>query len=316
MLIFKESPPIMNDERYVVGQVKAKYNGEDQLFDVLDDGTVILPNGETTKIDDSILQTLKAQYNRAKNPVNEGATAFVPNVGKRETKAYETLKKTEETAKQTQKTNDAILHQVKIMNHNQRRNIILALVVVFVFLTVAALIVLSNFQQLKAFVTGEYNIAVVNTEISKGDTIEDAEISFVTISEEEYESLCGSHIVGDDGSIIQDKPVFFVDRAREIVNKFATDDIQAGDIVMLSSVSAQQSSEDMYVVETEDSEGNRQTQTIDGAALESDTRIEYFARVTTSSGDVYEVPLSSILLRNKTVEDILNEQGASILAGN
>ena len=62
----------MNDERYVVGQVKAKYNGEDQLFDVLDDGTVILPNGETTKIDDSILQTLKAQYNRAKNPVNEG----------------------------------------------------------------------------------------------------------------------------------------------------------------------------------------------------------------------------------------------------
>ena len=39
----------MNDERYVVGQVKAKYNGEDQLFDVLDDGTVILPNGETTK---------------------------------------------------------------------------------------------------------------------------------------------------------------------------------------------------------------------------------------------------------------------------
>ena len=148
---------------------------------------------------------------------------------------------------------------------------------------------------------------VVNTDIQKGDTIEDSEISFITISAEEYESLCGSHIVNDDGSVVQDKPVFFVDRTRDIVNKFATTDLAKGDILMLSSVSAQQTSEDMYVVETEDENGNRQTQTIDGAALESDATIEYYARVTTSSGETYEIPLSSILLRNKTVEDILNE---------
>lgn len=300
-------PEDMTEKHFVIGKVRAKYEGSDQVFDVWDDGTVELPNGEITHVDDSLVNSLMEQYNRAKNPVNDGATSAIPNVGKRESKSIETLKKTEQASEE-------VLKQVKIMNHNQRRNIFLALVVAIVFIAVAGIIVFVNFQQLKAFVTGQYNIAVVNTDILKGDTIEDSEISFITISAEEYESLCGSHIVNDNGSIVQDKPVFFVDRAHDIVNKFATKDLTKGDVLMLSSVSAQQTSEDMYVVETEDENGNRQTQTIDGAALESDAKIEYYARVTTSSGDKYEIPLSSILLRNKTVEDILNEQGVSILS--
>lgn len=300
-------PEDMTEKHFVIGKVRAKYEGSDQVFDVWDDGTVELPNGEITHVDDSLVNSLMEQYNRAKNPVNDGATSAIPNVGKRESKSIETLKKTEQASEE-------VLKQVKIMNHNQHRNIFLALVVAIVFIAVAGIIVFVNFQQLKAFVTGQYNIAVVNTDILKGDTIEDSEISFITISAEEYESLCGSHIVNDNGSIVQDKPVFFVDRAHDIVNKFATKDLTKGDVLMLSSVSAQQTSEDMYVVETEDENGNRQTQTIDGAALESDAKIEYYARVTTSSGDKYEIPLSSILLRNKTVEDILNEQGVSILS--
>lgn len=300
-------PCSMTEKHFVIGKVRAKYEGNDHVFDVWDDGTVELPNGEITHVDESLVNSLMEQYNRAKNPVNDGATTAIPNVGKRESKSIETLKKTE-------KASEEVLKQVKIMNHNQRRNILLALVVAIVFIAVAGIIVFINFQQLKAFVTGQYNIAVVNTDIKKSDTIEDSEISFITISAEEYESLCGSHIVNDDGSVVQDKPVFFVDRTRDIVNKFATTDLAKGDILMLSSVSAQQTSEDMYVVETEDENGNRQTQTIDGAALESDATIEYYARVTTSSGETYEIPLSSILLRNKTVEDILNEQGVSILS--
>ena len=89
--------------------------------------------------------------------------------------------------------------------------------------------------------------------------------------------------------------------------------MKAGDIVMTSSVSAQKASQDMYVVETEDKDGNRQKQTIDGALLAGDTTIQYIARVTTSSGESYDVVLSSIKLRDKTIEDVLNEQGASIL---
>lgn len=300
-------PGNMTEKHFIIGKVRAKYEGSNHVFDVWDDGTVELPNGEITHVDESLVNSLMEQYNRAKNPVNDGATTAIPNVGKRESRSIETLKKTEQASEE-------VLKQVKIMNHNQRRNIFLALVVAILFIAVAGIIVFVNFQQLKAFVTGQYNIAVVNADIPKGDTIEDSEISFITISAEEYESLCGSHIVNDDGSVVQDKPVFFVDRAHDIVNKFATKDLAKGDVLMLSSVSAQQTSEDMYVVETEDENGNRQTQTIDGAALESDAKIEYYARVTTSSGDTYEIPLSSILLRNKTVEDILNEQGVSILS--
>lgn len=297
---------IMTEEHYIIGKVKAKYEGEDIILDVWDDGSVKLPSGEVTHIDASLVNSLMEQYNRAKNPVNDGATTAVPNVGKRESKSIKTMETTEKASRE-------VLKQVKIMNHNQRRNSILALVVVIVFLAVAACIVFVNYQQLRAFVTGEYNIAVVNTDIPKGDTIDDSEISFVTISVEEYQSLCGSHIVEEDGSVVQDKPIFFVDRTRDIVNKFATKDLKKGDYLMLSSVSAQKASEDVYVVETEDENGNRQQQTIDGAAFESDTKIEYFVRITPSTGEAYEIPLSSILLRDKTVEDILNEQGMSIL---
>ena len=140
-------------------------------------------------------------------------------------------------------------------------------------------------------------------DIPSGDTIEDSELSYKTLSVNEYESLCGSHFVDGDGKMQQDTPVFFVDRTGSIVNKFATSDMKAGDIVMTSSGSSQKASQD----------GNRQKQTIDGALLAGNTTIQYIARVTTSSGESYDVVLSSIKLRDKTIEDVLNEQGASIL---
>ena len=146
--------------------------------------------------------------------------------------------------------------------------------------------VYTNWVQISGQLTGEYKVAVVNVDIPSGDTIEDSELSYKTLSVNEYESLCGSHFVDGDGKMQQDTPVFFVDRTGSIVNKFATSDMK---------------------------DGNRQKQTIDGALLAGDTTIQYIARVTTSSGESCDVVLSSIKLRDKTIEDVLNEQGASIL---
>lgn len=304
----------------VIGQVRAMYEGKERVFDVYDDGTVILPNGEQMTLDDSVVETLRAEYNNAKSANNNGAKGLNVNVGHRETKAYEVLTKTSDTLdeanqtlKDTKHASKEILEQAQIIKNNNKRNIGIAMFIVAVVAIAIGFFVYTNWVQISGQLTGEYKVAVVNVDIPSGDTIEDSELSYKTLSVNEYESLCGSHFVDGDGKMQQDTPVFFVDRTGSIVNKFATSDMKAGDIVMTSSVSAQKASQDMYVVETEDKDGNRQKQTIDGALLAGDTTIQYIARVTTSSGESYDVVLSSIKLRDKTIEDVLNERGASIL---
>ena len=282
------------------------YEGKARVFDVYDDGTVILPNGEQMTLDDSVVETLRAEYNNAKSANNNGAKGLNVNVGHRETKAYEVLTKTSDTLdeanqtlKDTKHASKEILEQAQIIKNNNKRNIGIAMFIVAVVAIAIGFFVYTNWVQISGQLTGEYKVAVVNVDIPSGDTIEDSELSYKTLSVNEYESLCGSHFVDGDGKMQQDTPVFFVDRT--------------GSIVMTSSVSAQKASQDMYVVETEDKDGNRQKQTIDGALLAGDTTIQYIARVTTSSGESYDVVLSSIKLRDKTIEDVLNEQGASIL---
>ena len=308
------------NEHYVIGQVRAMYEGKERVFDVYDDGTVILPNGEQMTLDDSVVETLRAEYNNAKSANNNGAKGLNVNVGHRETKAYEVLTKTSDTLdeanqtlKDTKHASKEILEQAQIIKNNNRRNIGIAMFIVAVVAITIGFFVYTNWVQISGQLTGEYKVAVVNVDIHSVDTIEDSELSYKTLSVNEYESLCGSHFVDGDGKMQQDTPVFFVDRTGSIVNKFATSDMKAGDIVMTSSVSAQKASQDMYVVETEDKDGNRQKQTIDGALLAGDTTIQYIALVTTSSGESCDVVLSSIKLRDKTIEDVLNEQGASIL---
>lgn len=303
-------------ERYVIGQVKATFDGEETVLDVYDDGTVILPNGERTSIDESVVTTLRAEYNNAKNAANNGAKGLNINVGRRESHAYDTLVKTDSTLKSTDKTLKKTEKALADINHNTKRNGKLALMIAIFAIIVLALIVFMNFSQLVQLsgqITGEYKVAVANVDIASGETISDSQLSYITVSTEEYNSLCGNHFVDANGKMVQDTPIFFIDRGGDIVNKFAAENISAGDIIMTSSVSAQKASQDMYVVETEDQNGNRQTQNIPGSVLSGDTTIEYFARIKTSSGEAYEVPLSSIKLRDKTIEDVLNEQGASIL---
>ena len=273
------------NEHYVIGQVRAMYEGKERVFDVYDDGTVILPNGEQMTLDDSVVETLRAEYNNAKSANNNGAKGLNVNVGHRETKAYEVLTKTSDTLdeanqtlKDTKHASKEILEQAQIIKNNNKRNIGIAMFIVAVVAIAIGFFVYTNWVQISGQLTGEYKVAVVNVDIPSGDTIEDSELSYKTLSVNEYESLCGSHFVDGDGKMQQDTPVFFVDRTGSIVNKFATSDMKAGDIVMTSSVSAQKASQDMYVVETEDKDGNRQKQTIDGALLAGDTTIQYIAR--------------------------------------
>lgn len=304
------------NERYIIGQVKATFDDKETILNVYDDGTVILPNGERTSIDESVVTTLRTEYNNAKNDGNNGAKNLNINVGRRESQAYDTLVKTDSTLKKTDKTLKKTEKALNDINHNTKRNGKIALLIAAFAVIVLALVVFLNFSQLiqlSGQITGEYKVAVANVDIPSGEAISDSQLSYITISTEEYSSLCGNHFVDASGKMVQDSPIFFIDRSGDIVNKFAAEDISAGDIIMTSSVSAQKTSQDMYVVETEDQNGNRQTQNISGSVLSGDTTIEYFARITTSGGEIYEVPLSSIKLRDKTIEDVLNEQGASIL---
>lgn len=292
----------------VVGLVEVEYNGITKTCEVHRDGSFDAGDGTASYVDEATLAELtnsKSAADRAEamhetlEKKRREAPPFIPGMIPAREKTPE--EKEEEEARKKESA-----RRRKILN-------IVVLIIVVAAIAATSLVAYAYWPQISSEVTGEYNVCVVNRDITAGEVLTDADIGFVTISAEEYGSLCANHFLDGDGTLVQDAPIFFVNRARDAVSKYTTTDLSAGGVLLLSAITGQQKTEDKYLVQTVDSNGTPQTTTVDGSAFDGDTTIQYVAIVTTSDGKKYEVVLSTLQLRDKTLADILNADGTSLM---
>ncbi len=148
------------------------YEGKERVFDVYDDGTVILPNGEQMTLDDSVVETLRAEYNNAKSANNNGAKGLNVNVGHRDQSlrsAYKDKRYTDEanqTLKDTKHASKEILEQAQIIK--TITSVISVSQCSLLPLSPSLLASTANWVQISGQLTGEYKVAVVNVDIPSG----------------------------------------------------------------------------------------------------------------------------------------------------
>lgn len=270
-----------------IGRAKIRYKGEFVQCDVFDDGTIELDNGKRIKLPDDKFQAIKKQL-----------TAV--SVKSQNQQPLDDLKQVEPFEKYD-------LSAEHKLRRKKRIKIVLGILFAAVLLVVAFLLIRWRFPEIIGFAPNSYRVAVANTDIAAGDTIESSEISYIELSREEYSAQCVETYMAENGSLKRDEPIFYINANNAIVGKFAAEDIAAGDIIKDSMVTSTRYEGQIEV------NGESQNVQMTESQLNGQTDIQIIARITNEDGEVQEIVLSSMKLQGKSLTELLDGAGQNVL---
>lgn len=279
-----------------LGRVTVRYRGKPVECDLYDDGTIVMPDGQKKKLNkekfDEILKDL--------HPDSQATSLSKVQGGQNPANDYLDVQ-------QVNPFQEYDLTAEKQMIRKRRVKIIVGVITGILLVAVAVGLIYRYAPQILGFAPNSYKVVVANVDLAAGDTIESNEISYIELSRDEYTAQCVSQYMAENGSMKTDAPIFFVNANNQVVGRFAAEDISAGSIITASMVTTQKFNVQVEV------NGQDQEQSLTESQLGGETNITIVARITQSDGTVQEVPLSSMKLQGKSLVDLLNGNGESIL---
>lgn len=278
-----------------IGTVKLRQNGQPITGDLYDNGTIVLPDGQKRQLDkkqfEELKKTMQATQEIAKRVPPRNESPYGPGL---DVSDVDTFAKYDMSAEQKMK----------------RRRIIKIFFAIFFAIVLVGVIfyLLSQYKpELIGLVPNSYKVAVANTDIVAGDTIEENEVAYIELSREEYTAQCVDTYMAENGAMKTDKPIFFVNAGNHIVGKFAAEDIAQGTIIKESMVTSQKFTGEVNV------NGETQNVELTPSQLGGETNVTIIARIQQQDGTTQDVVLSSMKLQGRTLVDLVNGVGESIL---
>lgn len=271
-----------------LGKVRVKYQGEPTECDVYNDGTIVLPDGTKKKLNKEQFESIARQISESKK------TLPVQREPELDTRQISPFPAYDLTAEQKMK---------------RKRRIKIALGIIFGLALIGVIIFLlwQYKPELLGFAPNSYKVAVANVDIAAGDTIDSNEISYIELSREEYAAQCVDTYMAENGAMKTDKPIFYINANNHIVGKFAAEDIAQGSIIKESMVTTQKFAGQIDV------NGETQDVQLTQSQLGGETNITIIARVEQEDGTTQDVVLSTMKLQGRSLVDLLNGVGESIL---
>lgn len=270
-----------------LGRAKVRYRGKPVECDLYDDGTIVMPDGQEKKLNEE-------QFEQIKKELQTESRDDLPATNGLNIQQVSPFEKYDLTAE-------------KKLARKRRAKIITGIIVGIMLVCVALFLVYRYAPQILGFAPNSYRVVVANTNLAAGDTIEGNEISYIELSRDEYTAQCIQQYMTENGSMKTDAPVFYVNANNQVVGRFAAEDISAGSIITESMVTTQK-----YDVQVEVN-GQNQNQSMTESQIGGETNITIVAKITQSDGSVQEIPLSSMKLQGRSLVDLLNGNGDSVL---
>ena len=150
------------------------------------------------------------------------------------------------------------------------------------------------------------------TDISQGKVITEDMVTSYTISSEEYEQLNNAVYVSSDGSTSNGSLVLS-EKIDTVIGKFATRNISKGTYITTQDISTQKIIAEKTFIEVE-VDGQTVSVPVDSDYLAGDTRVKIVALITTeNNNETIAVALSEFILEDRTLQDIFDSAGQSIL---
>ena len=257
-----------------LGKVRVKYKGEPTDCSVYDDGTIVLPDGTKKKLN-------KQQFDDIVHQIDESQ------------KSLPAQREPELDTRQVSPFPQYDLTAEQKMIRKRRIKIMLGIIFGLALIGVIVFLLWQYKPELLGFAPNSYKVAVANVDIAAGDTIDSSEISYIELSREEYAAQCPDTHMADANN--------------HIAGKFAAEDIAQGTIIKESMVTTQKFAGQIDV--------NGETQNVEmtQSQLGGETNITIIARVEQEDGTTQDVVLSTMKLQGRSLVDLLNGVGESIL---
>lgn len=274
-----------------LGTVTLKYKGTDTSASLNDDGTItLMPSGKRVKINNEQWNQLKLQLDMKNAPPQTQMDVY----NGMQTERIDAFQKYDDTAERA---------------YNRKQRVKIVLTILFAILLVAACVFLlyTKKPELLGLAPNSYKVVVANTEIPEGSVIEDAALSYIELSRDEYSAQCADMYLASDGSMKTDKPIFFVNANNQLVGKFASKTIKEGEIIKESMATTQKYSGEVTI------DGEKTTVDMTESQLNGETTVEIIARVKSTNGVEQEIPLTTMKLQGKSLSQLLDGQGTSLI---
>ncbi len=182
------------------------------------------------------------------------------------------------------------------------------LVAVFAFLCLYGVIPSMN----PALSTTEKKVIHLVSDVQAGEVITKDDVESVMITTEQYNDMSGKNVIKADGTTMNDSVVLY-DNISDVVGKYATDNLTAGDYLMASDYSDMAEGDTVITMNVD---GTETTIPIN-VTTAGKSSINLYAIVTTTLEDGTKKNLAlnmgTFSLEGRTLEDVLNSDGKSVI---
>lgn len=182
------------------------------------------------------------------------------------------------------------------------------LVTVFAFLCLYGVIPNMN----PALSSVEKKVIHLVSDVKAGEVITKDDVESVMITTEQYDELSGKNVIKADGTTMRDSIVLY-DNISDVVGKYATDNLTAGDYLMVSDYNELAEGESVITMNID---GTETTIPIN-VTTAGKSSINLYAIVTTTLEDGTKKNLAlnmgTFSLEGRTLEDVLNSDGKSVI---
>ena len=261
-----------------IGHTRLKYKGEIVDVAVNDNGTITLPNGKKMKLPDEKYNALCTQIEQERMQAEASTQASQMDIYAANSTPLDAFQAYDDTAERKYR-------------RKRRIKIFFGIIAALAVIAASFFFVYQRYPEFLGLAPNSYKVVVANTDIPAGATIEDSNLSYIDLSRDEYAAQCTDMYMADDGSMKTDRPVFFVNANNKVVGRFADVDITKGTIIKESMVTNKKFA----------------------GEVSGETNVEIIARVKTADGGVQEFPLSTMKLKGKTIEELLDSAGKNLL---
>lgn len=162
-----------------------------------------------------------------------------------------------------------------------------------------------------------YMVTVLTNTLEPGQTIRESDLAAKEISAVEYEQIqTATYVLTDPAtgqtSTITPTPVLYEDR-QMVIGLFLARHYPPGSIITDRMITNQQVVADQYYADVEMADGTTSQIPIQASTTKGMTEVEIVAIVRNEAGEEIQIPLSTLVLEEKTLLDILDGRGGSIL---
>ncbi len=228
-------------------------------------------------------------------------------------KKQKELEKVEEALDNTQEipiTSSSIIPKAYTIKMMTMVGITVASILVAVFAFLCLYGVIPNMNP--ALSSAEKKVIHLVSDVKAGEVITKDDVESVMITTEQYDEISGKNVIKADGTTMSDSIVLY-DNISDVVGKFATDNLTAGDYLMVSDYSELAEGESVITMNID---GTETTIPIN-VTTAGKSSINLYAIVTTTLEDGTKKNLAlnmgTFSLEGRTLEDVLNSDGKSVI---